>query len=158
MDQESLVIWGSLLVWLGAITVFLFMMRSLLARLSRLFHTRMRDSLEAAELIIRTGQAPPAWQQKTLPTDPWSHHLQAAWDCLGTAETDWQALCLRRLEQLIRFYESSPVVQGADTRDLLLGELRARYEHWKRHGVSIAPAPEEGGVLPMPLSEDDGTA
>ncbi len=158
MDRESLVIWGSLLAWLGGTTLFLVMMRSLLARLSRVFHTRMRTSLEAAEFIIRTGQAPPAWQQRLLPTDPWSSHLQAVWDCLGTATWNRQALCLSRLEHLIHFFESSPVVQGTETRTLLLAELRAQYEHWRQHGVSIAPEPEAGDDLPTSMSTDDGTA
>ncbi len=145
MDHESLVIWGSLLIWLAAITLFFILMRSLLARLSRLFHTRMRTSMEAAEIIVRTGQAPAAWRQRFLPTDPWPNQLQAVWDCFAPSEPDLEALCLDRLEHLIRFFETSPIVQGPDARSLLLTELRARQVYWKRHGVSMASALEPGG-------------
>ncbi len=145
MDRESLVIWGSLLVWLGAITLFLAMMRSLLARYTRLFHARTRAYLESAEFIVRTGRAPPAWHQRWLATDPWSHRRWIPWGRPDPGAGDRQQLCLSRLEHLIRFFERSPVVQGADTRALLLTELRTQYQCWTRQGVSIAPPDTESG-------------
>ena len=156
MDQDSLVIWGSLLVWLGAITLFLVLMRSLLARYTRLFHARMRTYLESAEFIVRTGLAPPAWRQRWLAIDPWANHRWAQWGRAGSADMDRQQLCLRRLEHLIRFFEKSPVVQGSGTRALLLEALRAQHRQWTQHGVSIAPAGTQSDMVPWPVSNEDG--
>lgn len=157
MDRDTLVIWVSLLIWVGGISLFLVMMRSLLARYTRLFHSRMRTSLETAEFVIRTGQAPPAWQQLLLPTDPWRNHLLAPWYRFTSEEMDLQLLCQSRMDDLIRFFESSPVVQGTETRSLLLAELRARREHWQQHGVSIAPESKAEDSLPMPMIEKDSS-
>lgn len=140
MDREFLTIWGSMLVWLGAITLFLTMMRSLVARYTRLFHSRMRTTLESAEFIVRTGLAPPDWRQRRLVTDPGSSHWLARWFSSGAEEMDIQRLCVRRLERLIHFFEKAPVVQGSGTRSLLLEELRAQHKLWTQQGVSIAPA------------------
>ncbi len=156
MDQDSLVIWGSLLVWLGAITLFLVLMRSLLARYTRLFHARMRTYLESAEFIVRTGLAPPAWRQRWLTTDPWAHYRWPQWGRAGSLDMDRQQLCLKRLEHLIRFFEKSPVVQGTGARALLLAELRTQHQRWIQHGVSIAPAGAESDMVPWSMSKEDG--
>ncbi len=139
MDRDALVIGSSLLVWLGAIALFLALMRSLVARYTQLFHARMRASLESAEFIVRTGLAPPAWRQSWLVTDPWPTSRWMRGARSGSADRDGSQLCLNRLERLIRFFERSPVVQGADARALLLEELRTQHQQWTRHGVSIAP-------------------
>lgn len=146
MDQESLVIWGSLLVWLGAIILFLVMTRLLISRLKRLFHTRLHSSMEAAEFIVRTGQAPAAWAQRLLPTDPWEDHVKAFWRRAEIPAASPQTRCLRRLEELIRFFETAPVYQEPDARSMLLTELQARQEGWRRNGVVIAA--ERDAVTP----------
>ncbi len=158
MDREAWIIWGSLFVWLGAITLFLAMMRSLLTRYTRLFHARMRTYLESAEFIVRTGLAPPAWRHRRLATDPWSKHRWARRILTGPAQMDKQQLCLRRLEHLIRFFERSPVVQGPGTRGLLLEELRTQHQRWTRHGVSIAPAGVLPDTAPWPGDHEEGVA
>lgn len=158
MDREAWIIWGSLLVWLGAITLFLTMMRSLLARYTRLFHARMRNYLESAEFIVRTGLAPPAWRQRWLATEPWSKHRWARRFLTSPGNMDKQQLCLRRLEHLIRFFERSPVVQDSGTRGLLLEELRTQHQRWTCHGVSIAPAGGLPDTGPWPRGHEEGVA
>lgn len=155
MDRDSLIILGSLGVWLGAIMVFLLMTRSLMNRMGRLFHTRMREALEAAEHIVRTGHAPYAWQQAFVALDPWPCHLRAGMGFRPQAGTDREQLCVARLDTLIRFFEKTPAVQGADTRALLLAELRTQHARWIREGVSFAPMTEEQAPSPASLKGED---
>ncbi len=130
MDRSSVTILISLFVWLAAVTSFLVMTRYLITKLTGLFHERMRGAMESAEHIIRTGRAPSEWSRAVVALDPWPYHLGTLVGIAPKSSKDPKCLYLRRLELLIGFFGESSFVQGTDTRDILLSELRTRHTEW----------------------------
>ena len=75
-----------------------------------------RRRFEQAEHIIETGRPPEAW-------------LGAA---AKLGDHRRRADLLRRLDGLLEFFRTSPVVADEPTRELLLNRLRAMREQWEQ--------------------------
>jgi len=77
--------------------------------------------------------------QKTIPDD-WLHPYRQRADDPATAKKQ----CIRRLNELIRFYEHTNLVDSAETRRVLLASLREQRARWETldWAAMLAAAPD----------------
>ncbi len=88
--------------------------------MGRVLGQTMHDQLKAAEHIVRTHQAPPAWAARLAP----------AGRAGPRAEDRARGAILRRLDRLISSLKTAPVFQDDEARRILLGELGRTRDMW----------------------------
>ncbi len=82
-----------------------------------------RRRFEEAQYLIETARAPANWLDRTA----------------GLAEGPRLAELLDRLDRLIEFFRTAPVVADRATRQLLLDKLRGIRGRWQRGGPAQLP-------------------
>ena len=85
-----------------------------------------RRCFEEAQYVIETARAPAAWLDQTV----------------GLAERPRLAELLDRLDRVIEFFRTAPVVADRATRELLLDKLRGIRSRWQRGGLGEPAAPQ----------------
>ena len=83
-----------------------------------------RQRFDEARCIIDTARAPEAWLAQTA----------------GLADHARDAGLLKRLDRVIEFFRTSPVVADRATRELLLDRLRDIRRQWLQTPPSAPPA------------------
>ena len=107
-----------LLVLLIAVTIFL----------TQLIF-RMGTKKLMAQLEARMRACEQIANQKVIPEDWLRPYRQRARDPAEAAAAKKQ--CMRRLNELIRFYEHTNLVDSAETRRVLLASLREQRARWE---------------------------
>jgi non-ribosomal peptide synthetase component F len=97
---------------------------------NRLAYRMVGSKHHLLDEILRTGEVPAAWRTRPLRWRPDQPELLAA---------DWarnQKLYLARLDDLIAYAETTPLVDDEDTRDVLLDRLDEIRAAWAGQDVS----------------------
>ena len=84
--------------------------------------TRIEERFRAADAIVNDHRVPATW-------------LKASRARRGAGPEDEvkaQALCLGKLDELTRYFRTSPFVDGEESREVLLQELQAAREAWEK--------------------------
>lgn len=89
----------------------------------RVADAALTDQFRAAETII-DGRIPDQWATQIDRRLAFPRFLRR--DVTGTQ------LALDKIDKLVRFYENSPFYENAETRELLLAQLRETREHWAK--------------------------
>lgn len=85
----------------------------------------LTDQFRAAETIV-DGRIPDQWAAQI-------NRRLAAPRFLRRGVTGTE-LALDKMDKLVLFYENSPFFENAETRELLLAQLRETREHWVKIG------------------------
>jgi hypothetical protein len=102
-----------LLVMLG----FTMLFRAAVGRMGQVVGKATYQRHTSAEEIVSSGRVPASWRG-ARPGPPYAD--------------DARRVYLRRLDDLIRYFGKAPVFDTEETRQLLLGQLRAARERWER--------------------------
>jgi hypothetical protein len=80
--------------------------------------------------VINSGRIPADWLESfRAETERLSQNGAAAQELRGVAQRARET-CLRNIDMLIKFFEESQFVENAETRAMLLDELRAQKQRW----------------------------
>ncbi|HLV34466.1 MAG TPA: hypothetical protein VKY59_05105 [Spirillospora sp.] len=83
-----------------------------------------------ADTLINSGRIPADWLESfRAETERLSQNGAAAQELRGVAQRARET-CLRNIDMLIKFFEESQFVENAETRAMLLDELRAQKQRW----------------------------
>ncbi len=88
--------------------------------MGRILGQTMHDQLKAAEHIVRTHEAPPAWAARFVRPGRTS----------GRGAARSRGALLRQLERLMASLKNAPVFQDNEARRILLGELGRTRDKW----------------------------
>lgn len=134
---------SSILFWLGlwavALTLFLILSSALVYWGSHYFRQNVERNIQTATYLVHEKQVPETWRQ------PFCEKIQSLCQAGGTqVEIDQvrqkaHKHCLRRLDDLIRFFQQSELVKRGQFQTNFLDELRALREHWDAQGWQIFP-------------------
>ncbi len=102
-----------IIAMIGLLVVLFYFLIWFSTSLVRLFvETRHRD----AEMILATRKAPPNWRKH-----PFTH--------LGPYVAKLYAL--QRVRSLTRYFEATPMVDGPETRKVIVGDLKRLEREWR---------------------------
>ena len=92
----------------------------------RVADVALTDQFRAAETIV-DGHIPDQWVAQINRRIAWEGGLP-----LFRRDVSGTELLLSKIDKLVRFYESSPFYENAETRELLLAQLRETRERWAK--------------------------
>ncbi len=130
--MSALLFWSAL--WLVGVGLFLYLMMRLARRLALRFSQGVEANIRAAESIVNDERVPDAW------IAPYCQRIETLRRAVGSeAEIERAGQrghkdCLRQLDQLVRFFEKTNLVDSAESRHVLLKGLQRQRERWVTGG------------------------
>jgi len=118
------------LIFLAFIALFVLLLRGAVILIGRFAGKYVGEKHKAAETIINTGTPPIAWicnsikKMAELREDPTGPRAMKI-------EEKARNSCLKRLEDLIKYFKASPLCQDEETRKILLDELSKVRRVWQ---------------------------
>jgi hypothetical protein len=94
------------------------------------------DKHRALEEISATGQAPAAWRRRYEEKLTRLRQVSADGAELKSVQTRAVADYVGRLDKLIKYVETTSLVEGEDTREVLLEKLTAARASWLAAGAA----------------------
>ena len=124
----TLLFWTAL--WVAGVGLFVYLMITLVRRLTVRFSQGVEANVRAAESIVNDERVPEAWAA------PYRQQIETLRQSVGTeAEIERVARrghqdCLRRLDRLMQYFEKSNLLDSAESRHVLLTGLQRQRERW----------------------------
>ena len=130
--MDTLLFWTAL--WVAGIGLFVYLMITLVRRLTIRFSQGVEANVRAAEAIVNDERVPEAWAA------PYRRQIETLRRTVG-AEAEIERAgrrghkdCLRRLDQLAHYFEKSALVDSAESRHVLLKGLQRQRARWVAGG------------------------
>ena len=130
--MDTLLFWTAL--WVAGIGLFVYLMITLVRRLTIRFSQGVEANVRAAEAIVNDERVPEAWAA------PYRQQIETLRRTVG-AEAEIERAgrrghkdCLRRLDQLAHYFEKSGLVDSAESRHVLLKGLQRQRARWVAGG------------------------
>ena len=123
-------------------TIFTYLLKKVLLKISDSVRDTVRIRHEAAEHILDNGRIPVAWAEETTAR---RRSLKEAYG----GEAAVRDLALKKIGQLIRYFEKAPVFENSATRRMLLDDLAEARNRWE-----VAEWPE---IAPSSPPAEDST-
>jgi hypothetical protein len=127
---------------LSVAAVFVIIVGFLIAYVRRVADVALTDQFRAAETIV-DGRIPDQWVVQINRRIAWENRLP-----LFRRDVSGTELLLAKIDKLYRFYENSPFYENAETRELLLTELRETRERWGKMTWEELVSEHNGGARP----------
>jgi hypothetical protein len=127
---------------LSVAAVFVIIVGFLIAYVRRVADVALTDQFRAAETIV-DGRIPDQWVLQINRRIAWGNRLP-----LFRRDVSGTELLLAKIDKLYRFYENSPFYENAETRELLLTELRETRERWGKMTWEELVSEHNGGARP----------
>ena len=108
----------------------------------RVADVALTDQFRAAETIV-DGRVPDKWVRQIKRRIAWGSRLR-----LFRRDVSRTELLLAKIDKLYRFYENSPFYENAETRELLLAELRETRGRWAKMTWEELVSEHNGGTSP----------
>jgi len=118
------------LIFLVFIVFFVLILRLAVILMGRIAGRYVNDKHRAAEEIVNTGKVPKRWSnklEKRIPLVSNSHQLKKALKMESRAKT----IILKKMDNLIKYFKTSPLVQNKETKEILLDKLLRARKDWK---------------------------
>ena len=128
----TLLFWTAL--WVAGVGLFVYLMITLVRRLTVRFSQGVEANVRAAEAIVNDESVPEAWAA------PHRQQIEALRRTVGSeAEIERAGRrghkdCLHRLDQLAQYFEKSDLVDSAESRHVLLKGLQRQRAIWVAGG------------------------
>ena len=127
---------------LSVAAVFAIIVGFLIAYVRRVADVALTDQFRAAETIV-DGRIPDQWVLQINRRIAWESRLP-----LFRRDVSGTELALAKIDKLYRFYENSPFYENAETRELLLTELRETRGRWAKMTWEELVSEHNGGARP----------
>ena len=127
---------------LSVAAVFAIIVGLLTVYVRRVADVALTDRFRAAETIV-DGRIPDQWVAQINRRIAWESRLPLF--RRGVSRTE---LLLAKIDKLYRFYENSPFYENAETRELLLTQLRETRGHWAKMTWEELVSEHNGGARP----------
>ena len=130
--MDTLLFWTAL--WVAGVGLFVYLMITLVRRLTVRFSQGVEANVRAAEAIVNDESVPEAWAA------PHRQQIEALRRSVGSeAEIERAGRrghkdCLRQLDRLVQFFEKSNLLDSAESRHVLLKGLQRQRERWVAGG------------------------
>jgi len=113
------------LAFIGFITGFTLLLKFSLMLMGRIVVRQVTAKHKAAEEIVNEGRVPRAWASKTR------REIFLKRSNSKTQDKTKKKM-LKRLDNLIQYFRSSPLVKNEETRAILLDKLRQTRTSWEK--------------------------
>ncbi len=130
--MDTLLFWTAL--WVAGVGLFVYLMITLVRRLTVRFSQGVEANVRAAEAIVNDERVPEAWAA------PYRRQIEKLRRTVGSeAEIERAGRrghkdCLHRLDQLAQYFEKSDLVDSAESRHVLLKGLQRQRAIWVAGG------------------------
>ena len=130
--MDTLLFWTAL--WVAGVGLFVYLMITLVRRLTVRFSQGVEANVRAAEAIVNDERVPDAWAA------PHRQQIETLRRSVGSeAEIERAGRrglkdCLRQLDRLVQFFEKSNLLDSAESRHVLLTGLQRQRERWVAGG------------------------
>ncbi len=130
--MDTLLFWTAL--WVAGVGLFVYLMITLVRRLTVRFSQGVEANVRAAEAIVNDERVPDAWAA------PYRRQIEKLRRTVGSeAEIERAGRrghkdCLHRLDQLAQYFEKSDLVDSAESRHVLLKGLQRQRAIWVAGG------------------------
>jgi len=119
------------LIFLAFIALFVLLLRGAVILMGRITGKYVGEKHKEAEAIINTGKPPKNWtygpEKKIAKLKENSRRPGRILKIQKKAKNT----CLEKLDRLIKYFKTSPLVQDEETRKILLDELLKVHQRWK---------------------------
>jgi len=119
------------LIFLAFIALFVLLLRGAVILMGRITGKYIGEKHKEAETIINTEKPPPAWiyplEKKIAKLKEDSTRSSR----ILKLEKKAQNICLDKLNRLIKYFKTSPLVKDEETRKILLDKLLKVHQRWK---------------------------
>ena len=116
------------LIFLAFIALFVLLLRGAVILMGRITGKYVGEKHKGAEIIINTGKLPKNW---TYHTEKKIAKNLARPNKILKIQKKAKNICLEKLDHLIKYFETSPLVKDEETRKILLDELTRVCQTWK---------------------------
>lgn len=127
------------LIFLAFIACFVLLLRGAVIFMGRITGKYVGEKHREAETIINTGNPPKSWTygvEKKIGKDSRNS------DRVEKLQRKVKNTCLQKLERLIKYFKTSPLVKDEETRKTLLDELVKVRHRWKKRDWQKIIVPE----------------
>ena len=114
-----------MLLFIGVTLLFSYLLKLSVDRIGKLVGKVTYERHSAAEEILATGGVPASWR-RSAGGPPFVPELERK--------------LLRRLDELVKYFERAPVFEDEESRAFLLDELRAARARWGKGEWTSQPA------------------
>ena len=126
------------LIFLAFIALFVLLLRGAVILMGRIAGKYIGEKHKEAETIINTGKPPPAWIHPLEKKIAKSKENSRGPGKILKLEKKTKNTCLDKLDRLVKYFKTSPLVKDEETRKILLDKLLKVRQRWKeRDGEEI---------------------
>jgi len=119
------------LIFLAFIALFVLLLRGAVILMGRITGKYVGEKHKGAEIIINTGMPPKNWIYSTEKKIAKLEKDTVKPDKILKIQRKTKNACLKKLERLIKYFKTSPLVKDEETRKILLDELAKVHRAWK---------------------------
>ena len=119
------------LIFLAFIAGFVLLLRGAVILMGRITGRYVGEKYKGAEAIISTGKPPKNWTYHAEKKIAKLKEDSGRQSRILKIQRKAQNTCLERLDRLIKYFETSPLVKDEETRKILLDELAKVCQRWK---------------------------
>jgi len=118
-------------LFLVFIVFFVLTLRLAVMLMGRIAGKYVTTKHKAAEMIVNTGRAPKDWTYKFEERITSIRKTTESLEKISRIERRAKDVLLKKIDQLIEYFKTSPLIQDKDTRQILLDGLQEARRLWK---------------------------
>jgi len=119
------------LIFLAFIALFVLLLRSAVILMGRISGKYIGEKHKETEAIINTGKPPKNWTYQVEKKIAKLKENSTRSSRILKLEKKAKNTCLDKLNRLIKYFKTSPLVKDEETRKILLDELLKVRQRWK---------------------------
>lgn len=119
------------LIFLAFIALFVLLLRGAVILMGRITGKYVGEKHKGAEIIINTGMPPKNWIYSAEKKMAKLEKDRVRPDKILKIERKAKDICMKKLEHLIKYFKTSPLVKDEETRKILLDELAKVQRAWE---------------------------
>ena len=119
------------LIFLGFIVGFVLLLRVAVILMGRITGRCIGEKHKEAETIIKTGKPPKNWTYHAEKKIAKLKETSRTPNRILKIEKKAKNTCLEKLDHLIKYFKTSPLVKDEETRTILLDELAKVRQRWR---------------------------
>ena len=119
------------LIFLAFIALFVLLLRGAVILMGRITGKYVGEKHKGAEIIVNTGMPPKHWIYSAKKRIAKLEKDTISPDKKLKIQRKTKDICLKKLEGLIKYFKTSPLVKDEETRKILLNELTKVHRTWK---------------------------
>lgn len=119
------------LMFLAFIVFFVLTLRLAVILMGRIAGKYVGKKHKAAEVIVNTGKVPKEWSDKLKKRTFSRVKIQGRSKKISRIERRAKASVLKRVDHLIDYFKTSPLVEDKETKKILLNKLQKARHLWE---------------------------